>query len=333
MSERQVSEQLSLFPPRAGGGRKANAALAVRVAEEHASAAALAARIPPDVFFGTSSWSFPGWAGIVYARRATVADLARDGLAEYARHPLLTTVGIDRGFYAPIPPEDLERYAAQLPGGFPCCAKAPRAVTAAILPGEDRRNPDFLSASRFVDEMVGPFLESFRLHTGPFLVQVPPAGRAISAAEFAGALSRFLRALPKTARYAVELRDPALLSPAYREALAENGAAHVYNYSGAMPMPAEQRRVIPLATGPFVMVRLLLRPGTGYEDRREEFLPFDRIVDENRDMRSEVVGIVREAAAAGVPAYVLVNNKAEGCAPATIRALAERLAERTENEE
>ena len=35
--------------------------------EGDASASALAARLPPEVYFGTSSWSFPGWQGIVYA--------------------------------------------------------------------------------------------------------------------------------------------------------------------------------------------------------------------------------------------------------------------------
>jgi len=43
-------------------------------------------------------------------------------------------------------------------------------------------------------------------------------------------------------------------------------------------------------------------------------------------MRADVETIARAALAAGRQVFVLVNNKAEGCAPATIRALAERLA-------
>nr|MDQ2969927.1 DUF72 domain-containing protein [Acidobacteriota bacterium] len=106
---------------------------AERLEREHAEAAAIAVRIPRHVRFGTSSWSFPGWEGLVFSRKASAASLARDGLLEYARHPLLTTVGIDRGFYAPIPREDLARYAQQLPPGFPCCAKAPESVTGSVL--------------------------------------------------------------------------------------------------------------------------------------------------------------------------------------------------------
>ncbi|MGH9365450.1 MAG: DUF72 domain-containing protein, partial [Thermoanaerobaculia bacterium] len=177
--------QLGLFGAREQEARRGDRALSERLAGEHAEAARIAARLPAAVRFGTSSWSFPGWKGTVYSRRTTTAVLAREGLAEYVRHPLLRTVGIDRGFYAPIPGADLARYSGQLPPGFPCCAKAPEAVMAAVRTnprGEpDRRpNPDFLNAERFVDEMVGPFLEVFRDHTGPFILQMPPAPRELS---------------------------------------------------------------------------------------------------------------------------------------------------------
>jgi uncharacterized protein YecE (DUF72 family) len=320
------TEQLGLFGALAAPGQGRDAGLAERLERERAETAAIADRLPKGVFFGTSTWSFPGWAGIVYSRRATTADLAREGLAEYARHPLLTTVGIDRGYYGPIPVKDLERYAGQLPPGFPCCAKAPEAVTAPMRTGERRANPDYLRPQRFVDEMIGPFLESFRDHAGPFVIQFPPASGAVKAPVFAEKLDRFLEALPADARYAVELRDPALLTAAYRDVLAARGAAHVYNYATAMPMPAGQAAGVPVETAPFAVIRLLLRPGTRYEERREEFLPFDRIVDPNPEMRGEVARLVRAALRAGRETYVLVNNKAEGCSPLTIRALAEILA-------
>ncbi|HTV02291.1 MAG TPA: hypothetical protein VMF13_17210, partial [Luteitalea sp.] len=80
-----------------------------------ADVVALGARIPPGVHFGTSSWSFPGWSGLVYRRAKTQTELARDGLREYARYPLFGTVGIDRSYYAPLTGEDLKKYAAQLP--------------------------------------------------------------------------------------------------------------------------------------------------------------------------------------------------------------------------
>jgi len=326
------SSQLDLFaaPP----SPRRPSPLADRLERERAEAAAVAARLPPGVRFGTSSWSFPDWAGLVYSRVATVAELAREGLREYARHPLLATVGIDRSYYAPIPPEDLVRYAAQLPSGFPCCAKAPETVTSAAMPARARSstkgtNPDFLNPRLFVDEMVGPFGELFREHTGPFLLQFPPVPVSLKTrpGEFAEKLDRFLAALPRDFRYAVELRDPSLLTVDYRRALAAHGAAHVYNYVTAMPMPADQARVVPVDSAAFAVIRLLLRPGTRYGERRDEMMPFNRVSDRNDEMRNEVASLVRTAVDTGIPVSVLVNNKAEGCAPLTIRALAEILAD------
>ena len=61
---------------------------------------ALGVALPARIHLGTSSWSFPGWTGLVYALRngkpATEQVLARHGLAAYARHPLFRTVKIGR---------------------------------------------------------------------------------------------------------------------------------------------------------------------------------------------------------------------------------------------
>ncbi len=333
MSDAKTTPQLDLFPsaaprePRRSPERD-------RLEREHAHAAEVAARLPRNVRFGTSTWSFPDWAGIVYSRRASVTELAREGLTEYARHPLLTTVGIDRSYYAPILREDLVRYAAQLPAGFPCCAKAPEVVTSAAQPARSKGavkgpNPDFLNPQPFVDEMLAPFAEVFREHTGPFVFQFPPAPASLAPRprEFAEKLDRFLGALPPDFRYAVELRDSALLTGEYRGVLARHGAAHVLNYVTAMPMPAEQAATVPIEAAPFAVIRLLLPPGTRYAERGQALKPFSRLTDPDTEMRAQVVGLARRAVAANIPVSVLVNNKAEGCAPLTIRALADILAD------
>lgn len=328
---REETPQLELFGSALADVRRPSEE-SDRLAREHAEASAIAARLPKNVRFGTSSWSFPDWAGIVYSRVAKESELAREGLREYASHPLLATVGIDRSYYAPIPARDLLRYAEQLPPGFPCCAKAPEAVTSAARPsraggGPGEANPDFLNARLFADETIAPFREVFREHTGPFLLQFPPAPRAVrlTPPAFAEKLERFLSDLPTDFRYAVELRDPTLLTADYRKALAAHGAAHVYNYVTAMPMPAEQAGVVPLGSSRFAVIRLLLPPGTTYGERRL-LKPFSRLADPDDEMRRQVVSIVRDSVAAKIPVSVLVNNKAEGCSPLTIRALAEMLA-------
>ena len=260
--------QLPLFgedpgdPPRPSDRTGATA-----LAASHAEAAAIAGQLPCSLRFGTSSWSFPGWKGLVYPAFATQGELAREGLREYARHPLLRTVGIDRSYYAPIPVDDLRRYAEQLPPGFPCCIKAPASVTSAVaLAGQRQRpttrNPDFLSAERFSRDVLEPCALAFSDHAGPFLIQCAPARGLVSPEEFAGRLDHMLDQLPRDFRYAVELRQADWLTEGYARVLRRHGAAHVFNYWSAMPMPRAQAASIPVDTQPFVMVRLLLRPGT-----------------------------------------------------------------------
>ncbi len=323
-----MPDQLSLFDTAAAPERKAAAASALDA--RFASLRDTASRLSPLVRFGTSSWSFPGWSGLVYTAGRTGRWLAREGLREYARHPLLRTVGIDRSYYARVPDDEFRRYADQLPEGFPCCCKAPASVTSAVAPerGSREPNPHFLSPEIFIEELLEPAARLFTGHAGPFVLQFPPMLRrsGLEPAVFVDALDEFLSALPGEFRYGVELRDGRLLTPAYARVLARHGAGHVYNLWTAMPMPAGQADLLPPETQPFVMVRLLLKPGATYEEQREAFAPFDRIVAPHDEMRDEVVGILARAVARAIPAYVLVNNKAEGSAPLTIEALAERLA-------
>src|SRR5438094_9916885 len=83
---------------------------------------ALGNRIPASIKFGTSTWTYDGWAGDVYHRAYRGAQPARR-LEEYARYPLFRTVGIDSAFYDPPTEEVLAVYARALPPGFPCVSK------------------------------------------------------------------------------------------------------------------------------------------------------------------------------------------------------------------
>jgi uncharacterized protein YecE (DUF72 family) len=297
-------------------------------------AAAAAAAIPQTVFFGTSSWAFPGWRGIVYSRRISDNALSREGLREYARHPLLRTVGIDRSYYAPIPDADFWRYAEQLPPGFPCVIKAPATVTSLARIGPDgrslpERNTDFLSVARVDEELLGPMTRSFTDHAGPVLLQFPPSPARVrlDSADFAARLDRFLEALPRHFEYAIEVREPALLTAEYARVLARHGAGHTYNYWTNMPRPVGQSVTVPVENAPFLMIRLLMAPGTRYEDRRDEMRPFNRLSAPDPSMRDEVVALTNQATRGGRRrVYILVNNKAEGSSPLTVAAIASQMA-------
>ena len=265
------------------------------VAQIHEEARSIAADLPSEIHFGTSSWSFPGWKGIVYSGAVSASSIAKDGLRQYSSHPLLRTVGIDRSYYAPIPLDDLRRYAEQLPDGFKACAKAPAAVTSTTIgpPDSAAPNSDFMSVDRLVDEQLTPFSLSFRDHTGPFILEFPPFPRysRMEPANFLGRLDRFLGQLPRDFQYAVELRDERLLTPEYRAILARHGIGHVYNYWSAMPGLMAQTRIVPPEDLPFAVIRLLLRPGTWYQDQKERFQPFNALVAPDALMRQDVVDL------------------------------------------
>ncbi|MEM7138712.1 MAG: DUF72 domain-containing protein [Myxococcota bacterium] len=294
----------------------------------------LASRLPPRLRFGTSSWTFPGWAGLVYHKRyPSQRAFLRESLAEYAAHPLMRTVGIDRSYYAPIPEEDLSLYARQLPEGFRCAMKVWQKVSTPAFPKHPRygadagkRNPSFLDPVLFFEEVYEPVSRAFASAMGPWVLEVPPTPSALDPSWFATQLGRFLGAVPDTFPFAVELRDRRLMTPQYAAVLEQHDASHVFNYWSRMPSIAEQARVSGLLRGSVCVVRLLLPPGTKYAELKDAYAPFDRIVEPQPAMRSEVKRLVQEALAREMEVYVLVNNKAEGSSPLTVRALGELLA-------
>jgi len=69
----------------------------------------------------------------------------------------------------------------------------------------------------------------------------------------------------------------------------------------------------------------LLRPGRRYADAVKLFEPYDRIRDPQPELRQDLLRLVAEALRRRVEALILVNNRLEGNAPGTIRALVDAL--------
>src|SRR5687768_4382522 len=96
---------------------------------DRAALARLGAAVPPLVRFGTSSWNYPGWRGLVYQQSYKGKGVSTRMLEEYARFPLFRTVGIDASFYAAPTPDVLRGWAERLPAGFPCVSKVWQQLT------------------------------------------------------------------------------------------------------------------------------------------------------------------------------------------------------------
>ena len=115
--------------------------------------------------------------------------------------------------------------------------------------------------------------------------------------------------------YAVELRNQEYLVPPYFAVLREHGVAHLFNSWTRMPPIGEQIELPGAFTAPFAVARVLLRPGRTHNDAVDAFAPYDRVQDENPELRADVVRLIRQAMALRIPAYILVNNRAEGARP------------------
>lgn len=296
--------------------------------------------VPPGIHFGTSSWNYPGWQGLIYRQKYPKAGASGKMLAEYARWPLFGTVGIDSSFYNPLSAKTLAEYGAALPPGFRCVSKVWDRITVhthskmrdQAHAGEP--NPDFLNPALFVDAVLDPCLAHFPEHVGPFVFefQAITRGSKVPPQAFADQLDRFFSALPRTAPYAVEVRNEEYLSPAYFAVLREHGVAHCFNSWTRMPSIGEQLNLPGAIGAPFVVARALLRPGRYYAEAVDAFQPYDRIQDRNPELRADLVTLIETAVKARIPAYVLVNNRAEGSAPLTIAAVARILASRAEKQ-
>src|SRR2546425_5550018 len=76
----------------------------------------------------------------------------------------------------------------------------------------------------------------------------------------------------------------------------------------------------------FTVAGALLRPGRRYADAVKLFEPYDRIRDPQPELRLDLLRLIAEAMRRRIEALILANNRLEGNAPGTIRALAAALA-------
>ncbi|NEV61150.1 DUF72 domain-containing protein [Thiorhodococcus minor] len=321
-------QQLDLF-----GDAPDDASPLVRPAQASwAEAAELAATLPRRLRLGTSSWAFPGWIGLLYDKANDACALSRHGLRAYAQHPLLRSVGLDSAYHAPVPTERLRAYADQVPADFRFLVKAPALVTDPFVRAAGGRpaepNAGFLDPGLATDLAARPFIQGLGEHGGVLLLQFPPLGRRITAdpRRFAESLYRFLKRLPEGPCVAVEVRDRELLTPDLAAALRHGGAHPAYSLHPRLPPLRQQReRFADRPAGPLIL-RWMLRANRGYAEARMRFQPFDRLQEPDPASRAEITDLVAAALGQDRDVYVIANNKAEGCAPLSLLALARSLA-------
>ncbi len=320
---------------------------AVAAAELSSEWQRLGRLLPASVHLGSSSWSFPGWRGIVWRGEHTEAQLAREGLPAYSKLAVLRAVGIERSSYSPQAATEFARYAQQVPEHFRFLVKAPAVLTDAVLRGERGApigaNPSFLDPQLAIERFVGPVLEGLGAKAGPLVFQLsslpPELWREPAAAQATIArVGQFLAALPRERAgvspvYAVELRNAELNTPRFVKVLREAGVRLVVGLHSAMP-PAQRQSVALRAMdsspddgdewtlkGPLV-VRWSLRAGLRFQQAKDRYAPFDRLIDPDIPTRGTLAHLIHVAIRSGQPSYVIASNLAEGSAPLSMIELA-----------
>ena len=307
---------------------------------------ALAAALPHQLRLGTSSWTYPGWAGLLWDGAYPETALSKQGLAAYGRHPLLNTVSLDRNFYRALTATQYARYAGQVPPHFRFVVKAPSLVTDALVRTEAGRgmqaNAAFLSPELAVQEFLVPALEGLGQHIGALVFQLSPLppqllGRLSEVLQRLRAMLAALPALQPIAPdgvVAVEVRDPAFLTThaaEFADVLRDTGATYCLGLHPKLPPLEEQLPLLrALWPGPLVCRWNMNRVHGpyGYEDAEKLYAPFATVIDPDPETHAALARVVAATVERGQNAFVTISNHAEGSAPRTIVSLADEIRSR-----
>jgi len=288
------------------------------------------------VFFGTSSWKYEGWLGSVYSQEhyLTRGKLSKkkfeaECLEEYAR--IFPIVCGDFAFYQFPTPEYWEKLFKSTPESFLFGFKVPEDITVAKWPSHARygeragkENAGFLDANLF-QSLFAHRLEPYAERVATLIFEFGTFAKSMfpTPDDFFSRLNHFLDGLPQGFRYAIEIRNPEYLGPAYFSLLSNHNVAHVFNAWTRMPEVGTQIEMPDAFSADFTVVRALLAKGRAYEQAVQAFEPYEKIQEPNPGVRDAMSRIAKRAIAKRRPAFLFVNNRLEGHAPTTIESVAD----------
>ena len=268
----------------------------------------------PRVRFGSSSFSSRDWVGPFYPPGTKPGEFLRVYAGRF------DTVEIDATYYAVPALRVVEGWAAKTPPEFLIAAKFPREIVHA---GEGR-HPD---PARVLDPdhtypVRDEFLEVMRAlgpRLGPLVLQFPFFNsRAFPESNvFFDRLDRFLGDLPGDLRFAVEIRNPDWVTPAFADLCRKHRAALVLVDQAWMPHADELAERFDPVTADFCYIRLL---GDREEIEKITTTWGKEVIDRSARLDRWAAFLVR-VLDRKIPSVVYVNNHYAGHAPETLRKL------------
>ena len=252
----------------------------------------------PPILLGTSSFTAKGWEASFYPKGMRSADY----LAYYAER--FHTVEVDSTFYGCPSARTVANWDAKTPEDFIFSVKVPQVIThEKRLIDCDADLNEFLSTMELLGHKLGPIVLQF-----PFFDRSTFRDRH----EFLDRVIPFLRKLPTTHKFALEIRNRTWLDAELANLLRNHSIALVLQDRSWMPSPTELK--FDPITADWTYIRWL-------GDRKSiegQTATWDKaIVDRTTELTSWV-DFCYQIMKRGVLVYAYANNHYAGHAPATI---------------
>jgi uncharacterized protein YecE (DUF72 family) len=280
--------------------------------------------------FGTCSWKYDSWKGIVYSE-----SKSKDYLKEYSEK--FSTVEIDQWFWSLFPPSKVvlpqksvaEEYKKFVPDDFLFTIKVPNSITLTHFYKDTKDdalkpNPYFLSVELF-NEFLNA-IEPIREQIGCLIFQFEYLNKLKmkSLSEFQMKFLEFHKKLnQKSPPIGIEIRNPNYLNEKYFSFLADLNVAPVFLEGYYMPPITQIYSKFKKHIKNLAVIRLHGPDRKGIEKIAND--NWNQIyVNRDMDIKS-IVEMINELQASEVDLFINVNNHFEGSAPLTIEKIKKML--------
>jgi len=280
--------------------------------------------------FGTCSWKYDSWKGIVYTD-----SISKNYLKEYSQK--FDTVEIDQWFWSLFPPSKVllpqkkvvEEYKKSVPPDFLFTIKVPNSITLTHFYKNSKDdqlipNPYFLSIEIFNEFLSA--INPIKNQIGCLIFQFEYLNKQkmSSLSQFQAKFTEFHRQLEKNIpAIGIEIRNPNYLNESYFKFLSELKLAPVFLDGYYMPLATEIYSKFKKFINNLTVIRL------HGPDRKS----IEKMANENwnqiylsRDIEiKSIVEMINELQNKEVDLFVNVNNHFEGSAPLTIEKIKKNL--------
>jgi uncharacterized protein YecE (DUF72 family) len=276
--------------------------------------------------FGTCSWKYDSWKGIVYSETNP-----KNYLKQYSKK--FDTVEIDQWFWSLFPPAKVvlpqkkvvEDYKKSIPADFLFTIKVPNSITLTHFYKDSKEdqlkpNPFFLSVEIF-EEFLNS-IEPIKNQVGCLIFQFEYLNKLKmnSLSQFQLKFSEFYKQLNKNIpAIGIEIRNPNYLNENYFKFLSELKLAPVFLDGYYMPPAAGIYSKFKKHINNLAVIRL-----HGPDRKGTEKIANDNWnqIYINRDVEiKSIIEMIKDLQNNEVDLFVNVNNHFEGSAPLTIQKL------------